>query len=142
MAVENIHSNESNEDIPNYTINQIRYDKISNEKRQSLLRLVKEQGQSIKEAAGLLQIKYSTARTIISNYEKTHIITLQPKGGSIKTVRTRIICDKIDEIISFNPQFTLKEIKSKLLELSEGTLVISLSSINRCLQDLKITMKL
>ncbi|KAI5154209.1 hypothetical protein ENBRE01_3334, partial [Enteropsectra breve] len=82
MAVENIHSNESYEDIPNYTINQIRYDKISNEKRQSLLRLVKEQGQSIKEAAGLLQIKYSTARTIISNYEKTHIITLQPKGGS------------------------------------------------------------
>ncbi|KAI5150378.1 hypothetical protein ENBRE01_1459 [Enteropsectra breve] len=142
MAVENTHSNDSYEETANYTINQIRYDKISNEKRQSLLRLVKEQGQSIKEAAGLLQIKYSTVRTIISNYEKTHIITLQLKGGSIKTVRTRIICDKIDEIVSFNPQFTLKEIKSKLLELSEGILVISLSSINRCLQDLKIKLKL
>jgi len=41
------------------------YSKISNDKRMALLDMVKTNGKSLKDAANILQINYSTAKTIL-----------------------------------------------------------------------------
>lgn len=119
------------------------YDKVPDSKRQILIRLVYEQGQSIKEAAEILTIKYSTARTIIANYAKHGSINLKKKGGRVRNVLTQNIINSIEMIVSSNPQLTLKEIKKTLEGDCDGDdgFSISTTSINRCLQELKITMK-
>ena len=60
--------------------------KISNEKRQSLIRLVYEQKKSILEASEMLQVNYSSARGIVSKYEKNNVINLEVEGGSTFSV--------------------------------------------------------
>ena len=47
------------------------YDSISTETRRALMRLTMEQGQSIRHACKLLQIKYSTGKTLVQLYKKT-----------------------------------------------------------------------
>jgi len=126
----------------NQTPTRVSYAKISNEKRQSLIRLVCEQGQSILEASEIVQINYNSARVIVNKYNKHNIVNLKAKGGSIRTVLTAHNINKIEEIVTFNPQFTLKEIKEKLEQAADPKISISISSINRCLEELKITMKL
>jgi hypothetical protein len=44
------------------------YSKVGNEKRLALLNMVKTQGKSLKDAASLLNINYSTAKTILRVY--------------------------------------------------------------------------
>lgn len=50
------------------------YDKVDNYKRSELLRLVKEENCTLKEAAEKLKINYSTAKTIIRVYRKENRI--------------------------------------------------------------------
>lgn len=117
------------------------YKKISNEKRHSLIRLVCVQGQSSLEASNLLEINHNSAKTILNNYLKNNKIDKLCKGGSARTVSTADTMTKIEELVTFNPEFTLKEIKKKLEDSSNNNFSISIASINRCLQELKITMK-
>lgn len=90
---------------------QTKYGKVTNEKRATLVRLVYETGQSIKDASAILEMNYNTARTIITKYEKTGIINQALKGGKNITVLTDSCVAKIEEAITLNPQFTLKEIE-------------------------------
>lgn len=46
------------------------YDKIDNDKRLELLRLVRDEKRTLKEASEILKINYSTAKTIIRVYRK------------------------------------------------------------------------
>lgn len=101
----------------NLTQNRGQYVKVSNEKRKSLIRLVMEEGESITNAANLLEIKYAAARQIVHKYEQIGIIDNKPKGGSTRTVATNEILSKIEDIVSCNPEFTLREIKSALKQV-------------------------
>ena len=47
------------------------YDSISTETRRALVRLTQEQDVSIRKASKMLQIKYSTGKTLIQLYKKT-----------------------------------------------------------------------
>ena len=44
------------------------YSKVDNTKRIKLLKMVKEQGKTLKEASNILGINYSTAKTILRVY--------------------------------------------------------------------------
>ena len=63
------------------------------------------------------------------------------KGGRARSVRTVEIVNEIEQIVTFEPQLTLKEIKNKIEERHDE-LVISKSSVDNCLNDLRITLKL
>lgn len=76
------------------------------------------------------------------NFEKTGNINLLNKGGSRKKILTPEIINSIENIITFNSQYTFKEIKRILQVEYQNRHVVSTSTINRCLQELKITMKL
>jgi transposase len=115
---------------------------ISNDVRTSLVRLVNDQGHSIKEASELLQINYGSAKTIVKNYKTTGKHLRNVKGGSKKSVITNDIISCIENLVTYNPQYTLKEIRENLILNGQNMHDISISSINRCLQGLQITMKL
>lgn len=115
--------------------------KVSDEKRTNLVRLVKDQGSSIKDAASILEIKFNTAKTIINRFDKSGAIAKLPKGGSQKDIMTQAVIDEIEELVSCDPQLTLKEIKQKIENSREDGFSISISTINRCLVQLKITLK-
>lgn len=116
-----------------------KYGKISNEKRESLINLVMEEGESITKAANLMKMKFHTARTIIANYKATGAIDQKPKGGKGKTILSEAVMMKIEELISINPEYSLKELQTRL---QDNGYKISLSSICRSLQSLKITRKM
>ena len=117
-------------------------DKISNEKRQSLIRLVFGEGKFIAEAANLLGINKNSARTIIKRYKNSGEITRKNKGGKNFSILTPSLLSEIDTLISENPEYTLKQLKEKIMENKEEEFNISLSTINRGLEILGITIKL
>ena len=57
------------------------YSKISIVKRQSLIILVYQQGNSILEASEMLQVNYISARVIVNKYEKNNVINLEVEEG-------------------------------------------------------------
>lgn len=134
--------NYGNNEINASEISESRYKSISNEKRRDLIRIVSEEGGSIKEIASFLQIKYASARKIMSNFKKNGKIEKMPKGGSLRNVNVDFIRQKIEYIVSLHPGLTLKEIKKAMEDDQDISRPISKSSIDRCLRDLKITMKL
>lgn len=104
-----------------------KYDTISADKRQNLLRLVMDQGQTIKDAAQLLSVNYSSARTIINKFKRHNTILPLPKGGKVKSVLTPEIIHEIEEIVSRNPQYSLKEIKAALVSRRQSNLIFDIS---------------
>ena len=64
------------------------YDSISTEARRALYRLTQEQGVSIRKACRMLEIKYSTGKTLMQLYRKTGRI------DRIKQQRESPIVDK------------------------------------------------
>uniref|UniRef100_A0A0N5BH91 Paired domain-containing protein n=1 Tax=Strongyloides papillosus TaxID=174720 RepID=A0A0N5BH91_STREA len=123
------------------TIQRTTYRDISNDARNRLIKLVMDQGYSIKDASNMMEINYSSARTIISKFKNQNIISKKPKGGSIKKCLTPEIINEIKEIISENPSYTLKEIKRDIQNIRDSDFQISLSTIDRCLKELGITVK-
>ena len=91
----------------------------------------------ILEASEIVQINYNTARVIVNKYNKHNIVNLKAKGGSIRTVLTAHNINKIEETVTFNSQFTLKDIKEKLEQAADPKILISISSIKRCLEEQK-----
>ena len=138
IDVNEMNDNEILESIPNRRRIQ---GSVSNEKRQSLIKMVIDNGKTIKDAAVDLDINYSTARTIISQFHCNKKIFLSRKGGSCRRISTPDVCKEIEDIISENPGLTLMEIKSAVEALHQGQFQISISTINRCLSDLLITVK-
>ena len=131
-------------DAPDTATNNRRgtYSRVTEDIRRTLVRLVYDQGTTVTESSNILQIKYSTAKTIIANYNKTGTVDRLPKGGSQRSILTPAIITEIENIFSFNPSLTLVQSKRILEERHGGDFNISTSTINRALQELKITMKL
>ena len=71
------------------------YSKISNEKCQSLIRLVYEQEKSILEPSEMLQVNYSSERGKVNKYEKFKVNNLEVQGGSTRTNLTEGVANKI-----------------------------------------------
>ena len=118
------------------------YENISNKKRNNLIRLVFEQNYTIKSAAIALDIKYSTAKTIIKKYERTSNSCKENQGGKRFEIVNEDILNKIENIVESNGSLTLKEIKTKLLtSLNNFNFQISLNTIDRCLQKIGISLK-
>lgn len=118
------------------------YQKVSNEKRKDLIRLVFVENYTIAESARMLEINYGNARKIIKQYETENRVEKNKKGGSEKSALTTNIVNKLEEIIAYHPEFTLKEMKLKIEEYVGNGFTISQSSICKCLQELRITLKL
>ncbi|KAF7699607.1 hypothetical protein CDIK_1133 [Cucumispora dikerogammari] len=121
--------------------NSVRYTSYSDEKRRNLIRLVEDQGFSIKTAANNLEINYNSARSVIAQFRQTGKVVKSPKGGKNKIVLTENVCRQIENLVSEHPDYTLKEIRQRLLT-SPSISFISLATIDRCLTDLGITIKL
>lgn len=65
------------------------YNKIDNDKRLSLLQMVKEEGRSLKEAAKFLNINYSTAKTILRVFRiENRILKKSPYQKKPKRMRS------------------------------------------------------
>lgn len=108
--------------------------KISNDKRQDLIDYYYNQSYDLKEAAKLTKMKYATAWKIINIFKKTSRINSLSKGGARSGKLTEEILEKIEDIVSINPDFTLKEIKEKIESENDG-LHLSLQSINNALKN-------
>ena len=133
--------NDDNNDQNNGPREKKIYENITNEKRSSLVRMVMEQSVSLKDASNVLQVNYSSARSILRSFKTTGDIHRKLKGGSLRRVCTADVIDKIESIVSENPGYTLKEIKI-CLEMEIGKeYTISLSSIDKCLNELGVTLK-
>ena len=116
--------------------------KISNEKRQSLIRLVTNEGKFINDAANILGINVNSARTIMKRFKNTGNIDKKRKGGKECSLLTNSLLIEIEQLISENPEFTLNQLKQKIIAQREEGFQISISTINRGLENLGITMKL
>ncbi|KAF7685397.1 hypothetical protein CDIK_3854 [Cucumispora dikerogammari] len=121
--------------------NSVRYTSYSNEKRRNLIRLVEDQGFSIKTAANNLEINYNPARSVIAQFRQTGKVVKSPKGGKNKILLSENVCRQVENIVSEHPLYTLKKMWQRLLT-TPSISSISLETIARCLIDLGITIKL
>ncbi|KAF7690776.1 hypothetical protein CDIK_2643 [Cucumispora dikerogammari] len=117
-------------------------DIITDDSRLNLLRAVCDNGMKIKTAAETFNIKYGTARNIISAFKKIGKLKKNKKGGSDRTKLLPDTLNKIEALISENPSLTLKELQSKSIESENPGFSISISTIERGLSELRITLKL
>ena len=62
----------------------------------------------------MFEINYSSARTTRKNFNYNGKINLLTKGVKHRTILTVEIKDKIEQIVSIYPQFTLKEMKAEI----------------------------
>jgi len=114
------------------------YDKINSTKKTLLSDFVFKEGKTTKEAALLLNINHSSARTIISKIRKDGRVVEKIRGGNNPIKLTEVTLAKIEEFVEHNSQITIKQIRDKLL--LDGT-NLSISTIHRGLEKLKITFK-
>lgn len=117
------------------------YEKTTNDKRQNLITMFIKEGITIKDASNILKIKYSTGRSIVRSFRLNGSSDLKSKGGSNKRVLSEEVSDKIENMISENQGLSLKEMKNMLERDIWPPFKISLSSIDRCLNSLCITLK-
>ena len=82
----------------------------------------------------MFQVNYSSSKGIVNKYEKNNVINLEVQGGSTRKILTEDVVNKIEQIITFNPQFTLREIKENFEKTLHTNFSISISTINRCLK--------
>lgn len=122
--------------------NVTRRSKISIEKKEDIVRQVIELDQKTIDVVDNVKVNHNSIRSIVARYKKTKTIQNKKKGGSDRSVRTPEIVNLVDDIVSHNSQYTLVEIKAKVEETVGAGFTISVSTINRCLKDLCITMKL
>ena len=136
---------ENSEIVNNNSVNLIighkKYSNINNEQRFNLARLVYDQGHSIKDASDILSINYNTARTILKTLRDQERIIKLEKGGKKRKILTEYVLNEIENIVSYEPGHTLKEIKD-ILESKIIGFSISTSTIHNGLEELKITLKL
>lgn len=76
------------------------YNKVSNEVKQSLIRAVFDQGQTIKEATTFLEINYTTARSVVANFKKNWTMMQLSKRGRDRTLLSDAIISEITGIVS------------------------------------------
>ena len=74
--------------------------------------------------------------------KKTNRILKLSKVGSKRSILTATVISKIENLVSFNLKLTPKETKRDLENIHDEDFKISISTINRCLKELKITIKL
>ena len=117
------------------------YQNIKNQKRKDMIRLFFTENHAIAEAARMLKINYPNVRKIIKLYE-SKLVEKKKKGGSEKRILNSNITRKIDEIVPYQPELTLREIKRKIEGHVGNEFTISESSVCRCFEDLRITLKL
>jgi len=97
---------ESNEVNNSLTRSRQNHTSVNNERRQSLIRAVCDNGMTIKDAAETLGIKYANARKIICAFKMSGRILKNPKGGKEKSILTPSIYENIEEIISAEHSLT------------------------------------
>ena len=91
-----------------------RYEQVDESRRIGLIRLIYDQGSTIKDAVLLLGINYNTARSVTQKYKYSGSIIQSKKGSSERSVLTNETKSRIEDIISHNLAYTLKEIKAKI----------------------------
>ena len=84
--------------------------------REQLIRMIEEDGITIKDSARTLGINFNTARTIIATYRKTGKVATLKRGAARRLLCTQENIDRIEDIVSLNSLFSLRQIKEKLLE--------------------------
>lgn len=95
-----------------------------------------EEGQDYVQAARILDIKLSTARSIIKRYQRGE--SFEDKRGGLREQALKLTPTVVQEIVDLverHPDFTLEQIRQAL-----GT-PLSLSSVSRALDGQLITMK-
>ena len=97
-----------------------------------------EEGKTIKEAAALLKINYSSARSIICKIRHGGCAASRKRGGNNIRKLSSGILESIENIVEHEPLITLKEISSRFA--TQG-ISLSISTIHRGLEQLKITVK-
>ncbi len=111
------------------------YARISTELKERLVASW-EDGGDILEAASVLNIKPSTARSIILRYQSGETLDDKCGGRREETVKlTEDVISRIIDIIERHPDFTLRQVKEELGE------TLSVTSISRGLDCRLITMK-
>jgi hypothetical protein len=108
------------------------YSKVDNQKRLCLLNLVKIEGKSLKEASKLLDINYSTAKTILRVYRiENRILKKAPLQKAIKKIR----CSSTD----LSSDGNLSHTKESLNEASDNNLYSAGGSSNEIVSNCLIT---
>lgn len=116
-----------------------KYQNISRDRRELLIKAVMNEGIFISEAAKRYDIKPTTARTIIQKFNKDGKYDKQERGGPQKTKMNTEMIQFLENLVEENNQFTLVDYQDRLL-MKYGVLVC-ISTIHKSLFKLKITLK-
>ena len=120
-----------------------RYAGNSNEKRQSLIRLVIDEGLELRVAARQLDLKPSTARNILKKFnEKGDMEATRKKSNGVPpklTAQMKADLADLAEWVEEQPDITLKELKIKLQGTHNAD--VHITTISRALRSLKYVMK-
>ncbi|KII68011.1 hypothetical protein RF11_02013 [Thelohanellus kitauei] len=113
-----------------------RYNRISEEMRNLVIKFVKEDFKSQREVARILLIPKSTVNRIIKKHERPKEITTPIPGGSRRKVITQQIKDRIQELMNDDLTTNLREIRDML------GVEVTLKTIWKWVTDLGFTYKL
>jgi hypothetical protein len=127
------------------------YSKVDNQKRMMLLKMVREEGTSLKNAASLLKINYSTAKTILrvfrlenrilkkSSYKKQSLVRLNSDSretnhtmkSDSETTNDSLDADKIIKLVQYanlTLQKCINEVISNELIIAKLRVFININS--------------
>ena len=112
--------------------------RINKTQKSLLISLIRRDGMAIKDAAVHVGIKYSTARSIYSKFMIAGVVEDNKRSGNNPSKLTTEVLEKIERIIQVNSRYTLLQIQQKLAEMD---VILSISSIDKGLKTLMITLK-
>lgn len=120
------------------TANNRQNQKISDEKRADLIRMVNESG-NIKASAITLQINYENARKIIYNYNKTGQCSKMKVGGYKKYTLTESEITFLRECIDDDCTVTLEELRERVFSIYDK--IICTATISKYIKNFNYSFK-
>lgn len=113
--------------------------KISNDTKTVLFRMVEEEGKSIKDASAFLDIPYPNAKKLVKGFRDNYDnVGNFGRAGAPKKLNEDVL-NKIESISQENASYTLKQMQDILFE--RHNIKLSISSVQNGLSSLLITTK-
>ncbi|KII62320.1 hypothetical protein RF11_15309 [Thelohanellus kitauei] len=100
-----------------------RQNRISDQMRTLIFKLVYEDFKAQREVARTLNIPKSTVSSIIKKFEETEQVSASTRGGARNTIITQQIKDRIIELMNDDLTTNLREIQQQLgVDVAEKTI--------------------
>ncbi|KAK6058566.1 hypothetical protein COOONC_03863 [Cooperia oncophora] len=114
------------------------YNRTTLEQKETLVKLLQVDGLTIHNAAEMVGVNESTARSIVGAYRRKGTVIAHRHGGGKKTKLTPEVLRRIEGIVEEQPEATLQQIQR---QLADWDVDLAISTISCALTKLDITLK-